>query len=300
MNADPKRNVRQYYEQVGWSRTSDGLYQDTASFVDNREAVRGYHVRVAHRPARLLRHSGEWFLDAGCGALPAASYLETAKRHRKSVCVDFSSAALREARSKLGGAAAYVQADVSQLPFRDGVFDTVFSAHVLYHLPDTDQQRALLEFVRVLHRAGICAVVYTNPDCLMNRIAVRFSPRIVIPRIPGARWLWRRCLRQRYIGTQSAPPASSKGEPSLFFNPKPLSWLRRVFPDHARMSVRCWASAGLPFTTQFIPNSRVGVALLRLLFAEETVFPRLFGRIGAYPLLLIRHGNRWRTRRAPR
>lgn len=292
MNDDPKQNVRQYYEQIGWSRTEDGLYEDTSAYVDNRRAVRAYHERVARRPARLLPESGDWFLDAGCGALPAARYLDTAARHRKRVCLDFSTTALREAREKLGDSTAYVQADVSQLPFRDGIFNAVFSAHVLYHLPDADQERALNEFVRVLRPAGKCAVVYTNPECLLNRFAIRCSPRIVLPRIPGARWLWRRYFRPRYITERPATTDSDETAPVLFFNPKPLPWIRQALRGRARVSVRCWASAGLPFTTQFIPDSRLGVVMLRILFLKESLFPGLFGRLGAYPLVLIRRLSR--------
>lgn len=288
MSDDPKRNVRRYYEEIGWSRTQEGLYQDTAAFVDNRQAVRWYHEQVARRPARLLPKSGNWFLDAGCGALPAAAYLETAKRHRNRVCLDFSATALHEARKKLDASAMYVQADVSHLPFRDAVFSAVLSAHVVYHLPDVDQRRALVEFVRVLQPGGKCAVIYTNPDCLLNRFAIRCSPRIIVPRIPGARWLWRRFFRHRFISERAAPAPACDDAPALFFNPKPLPWIREALRDHANVSIRCWASAGLPFTTQFIPDNRLGALMLRILFMKEHLFPRLFGRMGAYPLLLIR------------
>lgn len=294
MSDDPKQNVRRYYERIGWSRTAEGVYEDTAAFVDNRASVRTYHERAARRPVRLLPKSGDWFLDAGCGALPAAAYLDTAKRHRRSVCLDFSSAALHEAREKLGSTSVYIQADLSHLPFRNGVFSAVYSAHVLYHLPDGDQERAFLEFVRVLRPDGRCAVVYTNPDCLLNWIGTRFSPRIILPRIPGARYLWRRFLRRRFISELDGPAVSRKEAPSLYFNPKPLPWVRRAIPGNARVTIRCWASAGLPLTTQFIPNNRLGALMLHMLFLKETLFPRLFGRIGAYPLLVIRHRVRGR------
>jgi SAM-dependent methyltransferase len=49
--------------------------------------------------------------------------------------------------------------DVQQLPFEDGIFDTVVAAWMLYHVPDID--RGLAEIARVL-RPGGALVAVTN------------------------------------------------------------------------------------------------------------------------------------------
>ena len=50
--------------------------------------------------------------------------------------------------------------DVQALPFRDGVFDTVVAAWMLYHVPDID--RGLAEIARVLRPGGALVAVTTS------------------------------------------------------------------------------------------------------------------------------------------
>jgi len=50
--------------------------------------------------------------------------------------------------------------DVQDLPFADGVFDTVVAAWMLYHVPDID--RALAEIARVLRPGGALVAVTTS------------------------------------------------------------------------------------------------------------------------------------------
>ncbi len=101
---------------------------------------------LALEPEHLL-------LEGGCGTgrmTPAF-----AARARGLVCVDFSAESLRAARAKLPPELAervlFVQADLSRLPLREGVFDRVGSFQVLEHLPTHETRaRAVSEMARVL------------------------------------------------------------------------------------------------------------------------------------------------------
>jgi len=53
-----------------------------------------------------------------------------------------------------------LQADITGLPFRDGVFDVVFSIYVLEHVGDP--QPLLSEIARVLRPGGRCAILTPN------------------------------------------------------------------------------------------------------------------------------------------
>jgi len=86
--------------------------------------------------------AGERFLDAGCGSMlfTAPAYLECT---RPIVAFDQSLAMLRRARRRLialaGSVPAHIlllQADLSDLPFRAGLFRTVLFMNVLHQFED--------------------------------------------------------------------------------------------------------------------------------------------------------------------
>ncbi len=78
---------------------------------------------------------------------------------------DFSPGMVEEARQKLmarGVKASFREADVENLPFEDGSFDTVLAQFMLYHAGSKD--RALSEICRVLSPAGWAGIVLNYPD----------------------------------------------------------------------------------------------------------------------------------------
>ncbi|HEX6422912.1 MAG TPA: class I SAM-dependent methyltransferase [Acidimicrobiales bacterium] len=52
--------------------------------------------------------------------------------------------------------------DAWQLPVRDGCFDVVLAAHMLYHVPDID--RALRDIRRALRPSGTALLVANGAD----------------------------------------------------------------------------------------------------------------------------------------
>jgi SAM-dependent methyltransferase len=57
----------------------------------------------------------------------------------------------------LNSATAMFRADLTDLPFRDGVFDVVICSHVLEHIPD--DRKAMAEMRRVLRPGGWAAIL---------------------------------------------------------------------------------------------------------------------------------------------
>jgi len=85
------------------------------------------------------------------------------------VGIDISSAVLQTARRRqqIGILGGYVTCDVTQLPFRDGVFDLVISDSTLDHFEThAEIHRALGELVRVLSHGGKLILSIDNPSCL--------------------------------------------------------------------------------------------------------------------------------------
>lgn len=132
---------------------------------------------------------GRVVLDVGCGA---GRFLDVVSRWgAEAIGVDISFA-VESSRNNLGDRpnVNVVQADVFRLPFRDGVFDTVFSIGVLHHTPDTE--RAFKGLPRLLRDGGLIAVWlyhYTDP---VYRAASDFWRAIFsrVPRWCAYAWCW--------------------------------------------------------------------------------------------------------------
>lgn len=109
-------------------------------------------------------------LDVGCG--PAWFWAEAAESVPKSLDIqlaDLSPGMVDEAIARVKDTGRWTQvegavADVTELPFDDASFDTVFAVHMLYHA--TDRAKAIAEIARVLKPGG-AAIVTTNgrEDC---------------------------------------------------------------------------------------------------------------------------------------
>ena len=64
-----KQQVREFYDQIGWSQAADGLYQN-ARYEDLRPVSEEYIHRAHLRIGRHLDSTGNLFLDAGSGRTP--------------------------------------------------------------------------------------------------------------------------------------------------------------------------------------------------------------------------------------
>ncbi|MFZ0214913.1 MAG: methyltransferase domain-containing protein [Candidatus Dormiibacterota bacterium] len=104
--------------------------------------------------------SGLHVLDAGCG--PGAHAAELRQRGAQVEGCDRSQAMLAIARQRLGAAASFQVADLTQqLPYPDGRFDAVLASLVLHYLRDWEP--ALREFRRVLVPGGRVVVSTHHP-----------------------------------------------------------------------------------------------------------------------------------------
>ena len=104
--------------------------------------------------AREAPAPGARVLEVGCG--PAEMWKENLDRLDPTVSLtlsDFSPGMIEAARRVAGDRAAYVVADVQELPFGDESFDVLIANHMLYHVPD--RPKAFAEFVRVLAPGGL-------------------------------------------------------------------------------------------------------------------------------------------------
>ncbi len=94
---------------------------------------------------------GESVIELGCGT--GKPTVALAQRSNFFLAVDFSLNSLRVCRQKLAQSphVQFVQAEISGLPVRDGIFDTAISLEVFEHLPSAQmRETAVQEAARVL------------------------------------------------------------------------------------------------------------------------------------------------------
>lgn len=293
-----KRVVKEFYNTFGWLRDADGIYKDTSTFVDLRPVLDSYRHRTHLRVKDFLKPHGEYFLDAGSGAIPHPEYLEYSAGYKWRVCVDLSERALIEAKSKLQEQGICVLADITKLPFKDGIFDATVCAHVLYHIPQDEQESAIHELYRTLKCGSSCTIIYAWPTSLLSKIAIYLSARQLtatirrlISTIPGTRLLWRKIMKPALRIPDKPIPDNERhdmlGHPPLYAHFHSYEWFEKSLPHDWHVDIRCWRSVDRIFTTKFVHENLSGLFLVKLMSWLETIFPHTLARIGRYPIIII-------------
>ncbi len=307
--SDPqvKRQVRQFYDQIGWQMAGEGLYQN-ARYEDLRPVSREYIHRCHMRVKRHLQNKGRFLLDAGSGPVQYPEYLTYSEGYAYRLCVDISIVALKEARKRLGEHGLFVVADVANLPFKAEVFDGIVSLHTLHHLPLNEQKKAYAEIYRALQPGSTAVVVngWTDSPLMRRsqwlvRLMEWFGQRVVKLRRKSEQVdhdAALRCGRQPDSGSLKKAGHSEKGDDSsnstndstptgTFVEKLDAAWLRRELAGHD-LKILVWRSVSVRFLRAVIHKASGGKYLLRLLFALEEKFPRYFGEKGQYPLVVLR------------
>lgn len=196
------------YEWNKWSR----VQFDPAN--GRRESEETFAEKTGFTPDDLR---GKLVLDVGCGA---GRFLEIASRWgARAIGIDFSFA-VEASQTNLGQRpnVDVIQADVFRLPFRDAIFDAIFSIGVLHHTRDT--REAFLSLPRHLKEGGEIAVwLYYYTDQLYNR-ASDFWRRVLRPLPNRAIYAWSWLLCVLFSGLYRLP----------FMSRQPWYHLRRVLP----------------------------------------------------------------------
>jgi ubiquinone/menaquinone biosynthesis C-methylase UbiE len=98
-------------------------------------------------------------LELGCGSGNLSA--DMAAHGWQVTGADRSEKMLTRARSGVGGAARFVEADALDLPFDAGAFEAVLSASLVNLVPD--RPAMLAEVARVLKPGGIVTMLFPNP-----------------------------------------------------------------------------------------------------------------------------------------
>ncbi len=268
-----KELVRRFYDEWGWTK-QDGEFGDTIQFVDTRPVSQPYLERCHQRLKRYLPKRGKYMLDVASGAIPHDAYLAYSEGFEKRICVDLSHQALRQAKAKLGDRGIYIVGDLTNLPLRDGVVDAAISLHTIYHIPADEQRSAFEELYRVLMPEGSAHVVYT------------FGTRAPFPMVINMPFKLVSRMREK-LGKKRVRDDDPDAEHPIYYHPHSASWFARQDWDF-KMERYCCRSIGKDSMQYLFHKQLFGEKLLALLFSLEDRFPKFFGTIGQYPLIVIR------------
>jgi ubiquinone/menaquinone biosynthesis C-methylase UbiE len=287
--AEIKRQVREFYNQVGWQEVGEGVYQN-AHYEDLRPVAREYIHRCHLRVKRFLKPTGRFLLDAGSGPIQYPEYLEYSRGYERRMCADISITALQEARKRIGEHGLFVVVDVANLPFKPEAFDGVVSLHTIHHLPEDEHLQAYGELYRVLAPHSSAAVVNGWP-----------SSRLMDPFVP----LFRLTNRlKRLVGRLAGRPAEPAEKPKksgkrlpeadtaelkgTFTNRHDVAWVKGAVGAQMPVEIWVWRTVSVRFLRNLVHAWLGGKLWLRLLFWLEERFPHFFGENGQYPLIVIR------------
>ncbi len=163
-----------YVENFGFEWTIHNRTQLDSSTSD--ESERTFRAKTGFTPEQL---KGKLVLDVGCGMGRFSDVVST--WGATVVGIDLSRA-VDSAQCNIGRRknVHIAQADIYQLPFRQGTFDFVFSIGDLHHTPNT--KAAFDKLPELLRKDGKIAVwVYTSYDpyrWLLSDFYRRFTPKL--------------------------------------------------------------------------------------------------------------------------
>ena len=159
----------------GWDRTLDRLGYPGAYETLLRRVLREEGLQVVGARPHVLD------CGVGTGALSSA-LARVLPTPFKLDAIDLSPRMLERARSNLRDTDLEVtlrHGDVRELPYGDGVFDLVMTAHVLEHL--VDPSVALNEMVRVLKPGGLLIACLTRRSALGMIVHLKWRTHRVTP-----------------------------------------------------------------------------------------------------------------------
>lgn len=287
---DVKRQVREFYDQVGWQEVSEGVYQN-ARYEDLRPVSREYIRRCHLRVKRHLKPSGMFLLDAGSGPIQYPEYLEYSQGYQYRVCGDISILALQEARKRTGEHGMFVVCDIANLPFKPGTFDGVVSLHTVHHLPFEEHKKAYLELHRVMSPGSTGVVVngwgWASPITkvldFLGRLIKKIKKRLGrLEESPAA---------------APVPEAPVKADASsqrigTFVRKENPKWLLEEVGSEIPLQIWVWRSVNVNFLRTFCHEGWGGRFLLRVIYRLEEWFPHLLGKYGNYPMVVIAKGDK--------
>jgi len=272
-----RQDVQEFYDRIGWKKVNEKTYSDASQFEDLRAVSSDYISNCHRRVIRYIQRSGKYILDAASGPVQYEEYLVYSKHYDFRICVDISLLALKEASRKIGKKGLFIQANITNLPLAKNCVDAIVSLHTIYHVPSEEQFIAFRELHRVLKPGATAAIVYSW-GWRSSLMAFMLLPFAVL------RWPLRLLRLLKALRTK---PVGTTNEPTLYFYNHPRKRLEGELRKFCDFDLVVWRSVNILFLRVYCHSWLFGKQLLSLIFSLEDTFPRFFGKVGAYPLIVM-------------
>jgi len=277
-----QKQVRQFYDEVGWQKVENNLYQNS-QFEDLRPVSSEYIQRCHLRVNRYLKSTGEFMLNAGSGPIQYPEYLTYSAGYEYRVCLDISYIALLDARDRLKRHGLYVLADVTNLPFHMDVFDGAVSLHTLHHLTIDDQVKAYYEIYRTLS-PGTSGVIVNgwSKSLLMQKLnrLMAFIERLTKQR--------KKQDQKDNLRKSDSADLGSGIPDRTFVDEINAPFLKEKFAGRIPIEIFVWRSVSVRFLRALIHPWLGGRCWLKFLYWLRDRFPHYLGENGAYPLIVLK------------
>ncbi len=284
-----KKILQDFYDQIGWHNSGEGestIFNDALKWEDLRPVASEYIHNCHLRINRHIKNRGQFLLDAGSGPVQYPDYLTYSEGYQFRLCLDLSFLALREAKKKLGEKGIYILGDITNIPLQDNSVDSAVSLHVIYHVPKDEQVKAICEIYRVLRPETSAAIIYSWPkSTLMDFFLFHRKIRKVARHwIQNLKSIIKSALRvkRHQAGKQSGSAPET---------PYHYTFNQDYFTTHLKgmdLRILVWRSVSVPFMRTYIHPWLFGSSILRWIYRLEERSPSVYGRIGQYPLFIIR------------
>jgi len=160
------KKIIQYWERS----TPMSFVPERLSYEQKRE-FRYSLQDYMHDAFRFNDFTGKMVLEIGCGA-----GIDSAEFARNGACVvstdltRTSTELTRDLLKEIGIPSVVIQSNATSLPFKDNVFDCVYSFGVLHHFPGIES--ALEEIYRILKPGGQVMVMLYHRDSLLYAYSI--------------------------------------------------------------------------------------------------------------------------------
>ena len=230
---------------------------------------RALDLQRKRRLREMVGGPGLKLVELGCGGNPAAFLADKCQSY---TAVDFSPIGLAEAAAALMSANVAVQtveADITDLPFDDDMFDVAYSAQAIYHIDTADGQAAAFsEALRVVRPGGRAIFVMANPFPILFPYR---SLRRILAMTPVVKAMLNR-LRTK---------------PPLPYLPMPLGWMKRQLSKWGHVMITGYAVSSVTFDHLFSETTVVGSLIWRAIERLETNHSDISARLGCSVIIVV-------------
>jgi ubiquinone/menaquinone biosynthesis C-methylase UbiE len=275
MSFDKKR-VFDYYNEINYKvKGFFKIYEDPQKWVDCRPIALNYLKNSFNKASRFYPPNGKFILDIASGPIGLDEYMNLSNGYECRICIDISINALIQAKfnmEKVNKRGIFICGDITNIPLKNNICDTVLCQHTLYHVPKNDQFVAVNELFRVANNKSKIVIIYS---WFYNSWLMNITLNII--------QIYR--IIRHFLGKLYVKIVRSK--PRLYFYSHSPRWFKKSFSFSSDLEILCWRSTNKYFLTVFIHKWLFGRFILNKLTKIEDKFSKFMGVFGEYPAIII-------------